>query len=190
LGRAEWELVLTRLRIATGLIWVSGFVVSAILFLLAAPPGFRLTAKGSLGALLLLGAAVWISFRHIQRLGETLAEQPLGPDLYRPLTRFPQSLSILVFLQAIGLSAAAYLWVKLHLGQSLWFSFITMAIFMVLAALGGVCQYFLAKQSLMKVFKILAGQPGFAGSFSRFTTSLRAHAAVVNPHEGDHLCRE
>jgi len=48
-----------------------------------------------------------------------------------------------------------------------------MAMFMVLAALGGVCQYFLAKQNLMRVFKILAGQPGFNDSSARFMTSLK-----------------
>lgn len=40
----------------------------------------------------------------------------------------------------MGLCFGTYLWAKLYLGQSLWVSFITMAIFMVLASLGAVCR--------------------------------------------------
>jgi len=174
LNRAERELILRRLRLGAGFIWVSLVLVAGILFLLAAPPGFHLTVKGVLAAMALLVAMVAASLLHIHQLGETLAEKPLGPDLYRPLTRFPQSSSLLFFILAVGLSLSAYLWVKLYLAQSLWVSFITTAQFIVLAALGGICHYFLVKQNLMKVFKILAGQPGFEASLARFTTSLRA----------------
>jgi len=169
--------MLSRLRTGTGLIWAGAFVVAAVLFLLAAPPGFRLTFGGVAICLAILAALIWISFRDIRSLGRTLADHALGPDLYRPLTRFPQSSSILFFLLAVGASFAAYLWVKLYLAQSLWVSFITMAMFILLATLGGICHYFIAKQNLMQVFKILAGQPGFAESLARFTTSLRAKFA-------------
>ncbi|WLT33417.1 methyl-accepting chemotaxis protein [Geothrix sp. PMB-07] len=167
-------MILSRLRKGVGLIWVVGFTVAGILFLLTSPPGFHLTVKGMVGLLVLLSCILWVSFYNINQLGKILSEQALGPDLYRPITRFPQSSSILFFLLAFGLSAASYLWVKLYLAQSLWVSFITMAMFMLLAGLGGICHYFVAKQSLMKVFRILAGQPGFADSMARFTTSLRA----------------
>ncbi|HJV47947.1 MAG TPA: methyl-accepting chemotaxis protein [Geothrix sp.] len=174
LGRADWELVLTRLRLGNLFVWGLGFLVSAVLFMLAAPPDFHLSLKGISAALLLLAAALGISFMQIRQLGRVLADQPLGPELYRPLTRFPQAFSTLFCIEAFALSAAAYLWIKLYLGQSLWVSFITMAMLMVISGLCGVSQYFLAKQGLMKVFKILAGQPGFTDSMARFTTSLRA----------------
>lgn len=174
LGAAERELILGRLRMGTGLIWVIGLLVTATLFLFAAPPDFRITLKGMAFSSALLVLMAGASFLHIHQLGRILAKQQLGPDLYRPLTRFPQSSSLLFFYLALCLGAGAYLWAKLYLGQSLWVSFITMAMFMVLAALGGICQYFLAKQNLMKVYKILAAQPGFNDSFARFSTSLRA----------------
>ncbi|MBK9796054.1 MAG: HAMP domain-containing protein [Holophagaceae bacterium] len=147
--------------------------MAAILFLLGAPAGFKLTARGVLVLLALLGLAAGASFLHIQQLGRTLAQRPLGPALFRPLTRFPQSLSMLFFVLAVTLAAFSYPWARVHQGLSVWVSFIVMAMFMVLAALGGVCQYFLAKQNLMRVFKILAGQPGFNESSARFMTSLK-----------------
>ncbi len=174
LGAAERRLILGRLRMGTGFIWAIGLLVSATLYMLTAPPGFQITVKGVAATLALLVLIAGASFLHIHQLGRILARQQLGPDLYRPLTRFPQSSSLLFFYLALCLGAGAYLWVKLYLGQSLWVSFITMAMFMVLAALGGICQYFLAKQNLMKVYKILAAQPGFTDSFARFSTSLRA----------------
>jgi methyl-accepting chemotaxis protein len=173
LGTAERELVLGRLRLSTGLIWTAGFAVSAIVFLLAAPPGFHLSAQGVAAALALLALMTGASLLHIRQLGRLLAGRGLGPDLYRPLTRFPQTASTLFFILALGLGALSYLWIKLYLGQSLWVSFIIMAIFLVLGALGCICQYFLAKQNLMRVYKVLAGQPGFDESIARFTTSLR-----------------
>ncbi len=174
LSGAEGTLILSRLRWGAGMIWLAGFIVSAILFLLAAPPGFHVSAKGLGTTILLLALVSGGSLLHVHQLGRTILEQPLGPELYRPLTRFPQSSSLLLFLLALGVSAATYLWVKLYLGQSLWVSFITMAMFMVVACLASVCQYFLAKRNLMKVYKVLAGQPGFSESLARFTTSLRA----------------
>lgn len=174
LGRADAELILGRLRQGIWIIWGLGFFVATILFLLAAPQGFRLSAKGLLVTAALLVGVAGCSMLHLRQLGRVLMDQPLGPDVYRTLTRFPQVASLLLFLLAMGLCFGTYLWVKLYLGQSLWVSFITMAIFAVLAALGAVCQYFLAKRNLMKVFKILAGQPGFSDSLARFTTSLRA----------------
>jgi methyl-accepting chemotaxis protein len=173
LGRAERELVIGRLRLSTGLIWATGFLVATILFLLVAPSGFRFSAAGLAGTGLLLVLMTGVSALHIRQLERILVGQPLGPDLYRLLTRFPQTSSALFFILSLGLAAMTYLWLKLYLEQSIWVSFITMAIFMVLAALGGISQYFLAKQNLMKVFKILAGQPGFNDSLARFTTSLR-----------------
>ena len=167
-------MILGHLQTANALIWISGFVVATILFLLAAPPEFHLTFKGLAITVCLLASAIGGAFLHLRQLETTLTQKPLGPDLYRPLTRFPQSASILMFLQALGLSAGAYLWIKVYLAQSIWVSFITMAVFVVLAMLGSISQYFLAKRNLMKVFKLLAGQPGFAESLARFNTSLRA----------------
>jgi methyl-accepting chemotaxis protein len=173
LGTAERALIIGRLRRSTGLIWVAGFLVAAILFLLSAPPGFQVSALGIGVTLVLLGLVTAASLAHLQRLDQTLSSDKLGPALFRPLTRFPQASSVLFLLLALGLATASYLWVKLYLGQSLWVSFINMALFASLAALGAICQYFLAKQNLMKVFKILAGQPGFNGSHARFLTTLR-----------------
>jgi methyl-accepting chemotaxis protein len=174
LSAAEREVVLHRLRWGTGLTWGIGFIVSIILFLLGAPPGFHLTFINVLFGVGLMALAAGASFLQIRQLGRTLAAQALGPDLYRPLTRFPQSSSLLFFYLGVCLSAVGYIWVKLFLGQSLWSSFITMAVFLVLAALGGICQYFLSKQNLMKLYKTLAGMPGFNDSHARFSTSLRA----------------
>jgi methyl-accepting chemotaxis protein len=173
LGGVEQELILGRLRVGIGFIWAIGFAVAAILFLLAAPSGFQITAKGVLAFLALLVLVTAACFYHIQQLGRSMTEHQLGPDLYRPLTRFPQSSSLLFFYLASCLGAASYLWMKLYLKESPWVSFITMAMFLALAGLGSICQYFLAKQNLMKVLKVLAGQPGFNDSFARFTTSLR-----------------
>ncbi len=156
------------------IIWMSLPVVAAILFTLAAPPDFRVTVLGVVIALGTITLFAGVSFLHIQQLGQILRDQPLGPGLYRPLTRFPQASSLLFFLLSIGLGGIAYLWVKLHLGQSLWTSFILMVCFMVLGSLASICQYFVAKQNLMKVFKILAGQPEFQASQGRFMSSLRA----------------
>ncbi len=154
-------------------LWFVAFFVTTLLFLFTAPAGFRMTLGGisSLVGLLLLGISG--SLLHLRGLGRTLATKVLGPDLYRPLTRFPQSASVLFFLLGLSFSLGTYLWLKLHLGQSLWVSFTTMAMVLVLVAMGGICQYFLTKQNLMKVYKVLAGQPGFNGSTSRFSTSLR-----------------
>ncbi len=174
LGPAEREVVLQRLRSGTALTWFVGFLVATILFALVAPPGFRPTVQSIVVGAGLMALTAGASFLQIRKLGLTLTHQALGPELYRPLSRFPQSSSLLFFYLGVCLSAAGYLWVKLYLWQSLWSSFITMAIFLVLAGLGGICQYFLTKQSLMKVFKILAGMPGFNDSFARFSTSLRA----------------
>ncbi len=173
LGEATRDLILGRLWASSAVVWATGFLVAAILFLLGAPAGFTLTVRGVLVLLALLALAVGGTFLHIRQLGRTLAEQPLGPALFRPLTRFPQSLSILFFMLAMTLAALSYPWARVHQGLSVWVSFIVMAMFMVLAALGGVCQYFLAKQNLMRVFKILAGQPGFNDSSARFMTTLK-----------------
>ena len=166
-------MILGRLQMATGLVWAIGFVVAAILFLLAAPGWFQITATGVVAMLVLLVLVTAGSFLHIRQLGRILASQPLGQDLYRHLTRFPQASSLLFFYMATCMGVASYLWMKLYLKESLWVSFITMAMFLSLATLGSICQYFLAKQNLMKVFKTLASQPGFNDSQARFTTSLR-----------------
>src|ERR1035438_4219576 len=131
LGKATRKLMLGRLRLSTGLIWASGFLLAAILFLPGAPPGFQVTVKGVAAVLALLALMAGISFLHVHQLGRTLAEQPLGPNLYRSLTRFPQSFSALFFILALGLGASTYLWTRLHLRQSIWLSFIIMAMFMV-----------------------------------------------------------
>jgi methyl-accepting chemotaxis protein len=165
---------LARLRLGSAILWSVAFFVAAIVFLFSAPPDFHMTAPGILATLGLLGLGAGACLLQIRQLGRTLATQSLGPDLYRLLTRFPQSSSLLFFYLGICLSGGAYLWVKLYLGQSVWVSFSTMAMFMVLTSLGGICQYFLSKQNLMKVYKLLAGQPGFNESFARFSTSLRA----------------
>lgn len=167
-------LVLTRLRLGTGLIWTLGFTIGLLLFFFAAPPGFHLSFRGITAAVGLLILAAGSSFLQIERLGRTLLGGDIGPERYRPLTRFPQISSLLLFYLAACISAGAYLWVKLYLGQSIWVSFLTMAIFLVLATLGAISQYFLAKQNLMRVYQLLAGQPGFNESLARFSTSLRA----------------
>lgn len=174
LARAERELIMKRLRMGTVIVWVVLFLVATFLFVLAAPPGFRLRLNGVASLLAILGLTAGASLLHIQHFGKSLAVSLLGPDSYRPLTRFPQASSLLFFYLGFCLGALAYLGSKLLMGQSLWVSFITMAVFMVLASVAAICQYFLVKQSLMKVYKVLAGQPGFNESFARFTTSLRA----------------
>lgn len=168
------ELVLSRLRVGSAIVWGLAFLGGAVLFLFAAPAGFRLSWSGALGTLVLLALVTAASFAQIRHLGRTLGSQSVGPELYRPLTRFPQSSSLLHFYLGVCLSTGAYLWVKLYLGQSIWVSFLSMAIFLMVAALASIAQYFLAKQNLVKVYKVLAGQPGFNESLARFSTSLRA----------------
>ena len=158
----------------TGIIWSSLFLVASLLLLFTAPSGFHFSVKGGAVGLALLVLCVGVSFLQVQHLERTLATQAISPDLYRPLTRFPQSSSLLCFFLGLCMSFGGYLWLKLYLGQSLWVSFTTTAIFLVLGALGSVSQYFIAKQNLMKVYKILAGTPGFNESFARYSTSLQA----------------
>ena len=168
------ELIITRLLMSNSILWLVAFLVASIVFLFTASPEFHVSLGGIVALLGLLLLVIGGSTLHVRQLGRTLATQSLGQELYRPLTRFPQSSSLLFFYLATCLSGGAYLWVKLYLGQSLWVSFITMAIFLVLGVLGGICQHFLSKQNLMKVYKVLAGQPGFNESLARYTTSLRA----------------
>ena len=166
--------MLSRLRLGAGLIWILGFATALLLLLFAAPPGFHFSLLGIGAVLGLLVLVAGISLLQIQHLGRALAGPGLGPELYRPLTRFPQASSLLIFYLAACMSAGAYLWVKVYLGQSIWVSFLIMAIFLVLACLVAISQYFLAKQNLMKVYRLLAGQPGFNESLARYSTSLRA----------------
>ena len=173
LNGSKRSLVQGRLSLASGILWFIVFTVAAIVFLISSPQDFHLSAAGIMAALGLLLLLTGAAHLQIRQLGHTLATQPLGPELYRPLTRFPQSSSILFFFLGICLSLGSYLWLKLYLVQSLWVSFTTMAMFMVLAGLGSISQYFLSKQNLMTVYRVLAGQPGFNDSFSRFSTSLR-----------------
>lgn len=168
------SLVLARLRLGVGIVWLVSITVALIMLMFFAPAGFHFTFGGmaaALGLVLLAGLGCELQIR---QLGRTLASQPLGPELYRPLTRFPQSASLLFFYLGACLSGGTYLWAKLYLGESLWVSFITTAIFLVLSSFGSISLYFVSKQNLMKVFKILAGQPGFNESMARFSTSLRA----------------
>jgi len=167
-------LVLGRLRMGTGLVWLGASLVGFVLFLFAAPPQFHLSLWGLVAALALLGLAAGISLLQIVQLGRTLAGEVLGPDLYRSLTRFPQTSSLLFLYLGACLSTVAYVWLKLRLGQSLLVSSVTVAMFLVLVCLASISQYFLTKQNLMKVFQRLAGQPGFTESQTRFSTSLRA----------------
>ncbi len=174
LDNADRELLMQRLRMSTGLIWGYLILVTATLFLLAPPPGFAINLRGVILTLAIVAAMSMGSFLHIRQLGRILIGQDLGPDLYRYLTRFPQSAALLFFYLTLVLGVGGYLWVKLYLGQSVWVSFILTALFLVVSALGSTSQYMLAKQNLMKVYKILAGQPGFNESCSRFTISLKA----------------
>jgi len=174
LARADRELILKRLRFSTAIVWITLFTVAGILFLLSAPPGFRLSLRVMASTLAALALLLGANLVHLHQFGKNLGESLLGPDLYRPLTRFPQASSLLFFYLGVCLGGGAYLYCKLSLGQSLWVSFISLLICIQLAALGAICQYFLAKQGLMKVYRLLAGQPGFNESLARFTTSLRA----------------
>ena len=174
---AVLSLVLNRLRTGTWIVWLIAFVVALLLFLFAAPPEFRLSFKGLAAALSLYVLSAGISLLQIERLGRTLIGETLGPAFYRPLTRFPQTSSLLFFYLGACLNAGAYLWVKVYLGESVWVSSVTVAMFMVLTTLGAISHYFLAKQNLMKVYRLLAGQPGFNESQARFSTSLRAKFA-------------
>jgi methyl-accepting chemotaxis protein len=174
LGEAERDKTIIHLRLGSSLIWVVAFLVGLCLFLFAAPSEFKISLEGLVAVVFLLGLVVGLCFVPILRLERTLTSQPLGPELYRPLTRFPQVLSMLLFYLGGCLSAGAYLWMKLYLKQSIWVSFLTMALFLVLASLAGIAQYFLSKQSLVRVYRLLAGQPGFSESQARFSTTLRA----------------
>ena len=174
LGQADREQVLRHLSLGTGIIWLLMFLVTAILLVFVAPPGFRFTLKGALVALGFLLLTSGGNFLQVRHFGRHLADRELGPESYRLLTRFPQSSSLLYFLLGLGLSGGGYLWMKLYLGQSVWISFITAAMFATLVAVSAICHYFIAKQNLMRLYKLLAGQPGFNASFARFSTSLRA----------------
>ncbi|WP_243286143.1 methyl-accepting chemotaxis protein [Geothrix terrae] len=167
-------MVLAQLKRSTGLVWLSAFLVGFLLFVLTSPPEFRLTLPGLAATASLLALAVGASMLQIRRLDGLLAGGILRADLYRSLTRFPQTSSLLFLYLGACLSAGTYLWVKLRLGQSILVSSVMAAIFLVLVALAAISQYFLTKQNLMKIYRLLAGQPGFTESEARFATSLRA----------------
>ena len=169
----DLRVLLLRHRQVTILTWGFAFLVAAVLFVLGAPPDFHPSFLTALAGLALAGLSTWITLLQVDRLERILSTQALGPDLYRPLTRFPQTVSILFLYLGLCLSALGYLWIKIYLGQSLWVSFMYTSIFIVLSAMGGIVQYFHAKQNLMKVYKILAASPGFNESMARFSTSLR-----------------
>ena len=173
IASGDLGVLLLRHRQVIILTWGFGFLVAAVLFVLGAPPDFHPTFLMALAGLGLVGLSTWISLLQVDKLGRILSTQVLGPDLYRPLTRFPQTVSILFFYLGLCLSALGYLWIKIYLGQSLWISFMYTSLFIVLSAMGGIVQYFHAKQNLMKVYKILAASPGFNESMARFSTSLR-----------------
>ena len=174
LDDATRELVLRRVRNGIGLVWGVTAAASFLLFLFSAPPEFRVTLWGAFLALLFLAAAAGASLLHVRQLETAIRSRVLGPDLYRPLTRFPQASSLLFFYLGACLSTCGYFWVKFRLGQSLWVSLATTALFLVLSGLGSVCLYFLTKQKLIRIFRLLAAQPGFADSPSRFATTLGA----------------
>jgi methyl-accepting chemotaxis protein len=159
------------------MIWGVGFLVTTILFVLAAPHGFKVSFPAFIVLACLYLVSVGASLLQIEKLARLMARQPLGPDLFRPLTRFPQTSALLMLYVGACLSLGSYLWVRLYLGQSIWISFITMVMFSVISALVSIYQHFLAKQNLMRVYKILASQPGFNESASRFITSLRTKFA-------------
>jgi methyl-accepting chemotaxis protein len=177
LSSAERALVLGRLTNGAWIVWAAAFLVGGILFLLAPPPGFRLSWLGVLGLALLFLACVGLTHLQIRKLGRLLTARTLGPDLYRPLTRFPQTSSLLMFFLGCCLSGGSYLWVRLYLGQSAWTSFITLLMFGVVTAMASIYQHFLAKQNLMKVYRCLAEQGDFNDSMTRFMTSLRSKFA-------------
>jgi methyl-accepting chemotaxis protein len=174
LDAATRNFVVARLQSGVGWVWGITSLVAVVLFLFSAPPEFKLTFWGMVWALLILSAATGLSLLHVRQLETAIRTRVLGPDLYRPLTRFPQAASLLFFYLGACLSAAGYFWAKFHLGQSLWVSLATAAIFFVLSVLGGICLYFLTKQKMIRIYRILAAQPGFSDSQTRFNTSLGA----------------
>ncbi len=168
------RVVMVRSRMAAILVWVAIFLVAAALFAFSAPTEVRFTAGGVAWVVLLLAASVGLSAYHLSVLGSLLRGRALGPEVYRPITRFPQATSMLTLYIGACLTGIAYLWMKLYLHQSIWVSGATAGMFLVLAMMGGIAHYFVAKQNLMRVFKALAGQPGFDASYARFRASLRA----------------
>ncbi|HEX9081402.1 MAG TPA: hypothetical protein VF768_03930, partial [Holophagaceae bacterium] len=156
------------------LVWILIFLVAAGLFYFSAPPGFRFTLVGMGWALLLPAGCIGVSMVHLGFLEKFLRGRSLGPEVYRPITRFPQATSMLTLYLGACLSGIAYLWMKLYLKQSIWISGATMGMFFVMCMMGSIAHYFVAKQNLMRVFKALAGQPGFDESYARFRASLRS----------------
>ena len=166
--------MLSRSRLAAVLVWPALFLLGGGLFFFTAPPGFQFTLVGAAWAFLLLAICTGVSLAHLGFLGRFLNNRSLGPEAYRPVTRFPQATSMLTVYIGACLGGLTYLWMKLYLHQSIWISGATGGLFFVLALMGAVAHYFVAKQNLMRVFKVLAGQPGFDESCARFRASLRA----------------
>ena len=167
-------MVLGRSRAAAVLVWCSVFLLAGCLFFFSAPPGFTFTFAGMAWSVAILAVCFGVSILHLEVFGRILRTRVLSPDLYRPLTRFPQTTSMLTLYLGICLGGISYLWLKLYLKQSIWISFATMGMFLLLGLMGAIAHYFLAKQNLMRVFRLLAGQEGFNESYSRFRASLRA----------------
>ncbi len=168
------RVVLGRSRMGAILLWAVVFLVGTVTFLLSALPGFHVSWPGLLMLLLLLAGCIGLSLGHVAILARFLRGRALGPEAYRPVTRFPQATSMLTLYIGACVASLAYLWLKLDQHQSAWVSGATMLMFLIIALMGAVAHYFIAKQNLMRVFKAFAGLPGFDESYVRFRASLRA----------------
>jgi methyl-accepting chemotaxis protein len=171
--------MLGRLNVAGTAVWSATVGVGALLFHLAGLPGVRLGVWG-LAAFLVAAAVLVAAVRvHSARFTAHLeALQEWGPGLFAMVTRFPQSTSLLAFFLGTWLNLLGYLALRMALGQSTLISLVTVGIFEILLAMGGITHYFLAKQNLMSVLKTLARRADFREHLSRHRVSLKVKVGL------------
>lgn len=170
---------LDRLRMAGSLAWLTTVFVAGMLFYIAGLPGVRPGFWGlssfALAAVILVVTVRFHAKRFVKHLGSS---QDWGPGLFALVTRFPQSCSLLPFFIGTWLNLMAYFVLRMGLGQSWLISLVTVSIFQVLLCMAGITHYFLAKQNLVTVFKILAKRPDFREHLSRHRVSLKVKVGL------------
>ena len=168
-----------RLKTAGLVVWSAGVAVSLLVFLLAG-----LSGRGQWLGVLLAFAVAWVILVGAARFGvERLVEglrqrDRLGPEMYAALTRFPQSGAMLSAFVGICLSVAAYLGLRLGLGQGTWNSLVVFMLLATMVGMGSITQYFLTKQNMVPLHALLSTRPEFRNHPARLRVSLRTKVGL------------
>jgi methyl-accepting chemotaxis protein len=168
-----------RLRKGVTVIWLVVGAVGLTLFLLAALPGMTMSAW-LLGTYLAgIGSQILVARSHVGRLLKLLTERTqLGPEVFSPLTRFPQTSALLSAFVGVSLSVLAYLGLRIGLGQGAWNSLIVLVLLATMVGMGSITQYFLIKLNMVPLHALLATLPQFRDHQGRLRISLRTKVGI------------